>query len=134
VSRPEYLLVSLALVRAYFVLDLFGEIFAQESSTFSIEVFEARLHDSLCSAKGTVSFIFARHLYEASAAEHVLAVQSHRPVRNGEADGTEIVIQLWNNGNKFGGHFNIKVSHHPSEQSLQGLMLPRLGNVGRRVI
>jgi hypothetical protein len=107
VTRSKYFLVSFPLVCTYFLLDLFREIFAQESSTVSIEIFYTRQQNSVCSAEGATPFAFPRHLYEASATEHVLAMQSDGPISNGETDGTEIVIQLWNDRNKFGRHFNI---------------------------
>lgn len=54
-----------------------------------------------------MSFALSRHLYETSAAEHMLTLQPDWPVSDGEADGADIVIQLRHNGNKFGGHFSI---------------------------
>lgn len=44
------------------------------------------------SLQRAMPFTLSRHLYETSAAKHVLTVQPNGPVSDGEADGTQIVI------------------------------------------
>jgi hypothetical protein len=112
VGGPEYLLVALTLIRAHFFLDFFGEVFAKKGGPVSIKVLYASHHDSISPAKGTMPFAFPRHLHQAPAAKHVVAVESHRPVGNYEANGAQVIIQLGNNGYKLGGHCDTGISNY----------------------
>jgi hypothetical protein len=59
------------------------------------------LHDDILAAQRAVLLPFALHDNEASYAEQMPALEPHRAVGDGEADWTQIVVELRHHGKDF---------------------------------
>lgn len=94
VVRSKYLPVPFLLVRLDLFLDLLGEVLPQERRPGAVKMIQPGLHDHVRPAKRAEPLPPPRHLYKTPAAEHVLAIQSQRPVGDGEADRAQIVVEL----------------------------------------
>lgn len=120
VVRTEYLLATLKLVGSNLFSHFFRKIFSEELGMGRVEVVLTRPHDHIAAAQGAKPLAFSLHLDQAAATEDVVTVQPDRPVRNGEAYRAEIVVELRDDGDDFGGHLSTQVfGHAPRKESVR---------------